>query len=100
MSEDYPNYADFADTKPQLEGEKKNISEVFNIRIIVTGFRMGKSKFEDRELLTLQFMFEKGGEKHIIFTTSEPLIKEARKSEVKMPFYTTIVQIGKYYTMT
>ena len=100
MSEDYPNYADFADTKPQLEGDKKAISEVFNIRIIVTDFRIGRSKYKDVELLTLQFMFEKGGKKYIIFTTSEPLLKEARKSEVKMPFYTTIVQIGKYYTMT
>lgn len=100
MDEDYPNYADFADTKPQLEGEKKGIREIFNIRIIVTGFRMGRSKFKDRELLTLQFMFKKGSEKYIIFTTSEPLIKEARKSEAKMPYYTTIVQIGKYYTMT
>ena len=100
MSEDYPHYSDFTDTKPQLEGEKKSITEIFNIEILVTGFRVGKSKFKDKEYLTLQFKFEKDGEKYIIFTASDPLIDEARKSEPKMPFYTTIVQRGKYYTMT
>jgi hypothetical protein len=98
--EDYPNYSDFADTRPQLEGEKKGIAEIFNIRILVTGFRVGKSKYKDRGYLTLQFKFRKDGEKYIIFTASEPLIDESRKSEVKMPYYTTIVQRGKYYTMT
>ena len=68
----------------------------------MTGFRVGKSRYKDKEYLTLQFKFaiQKNGEKYIIFTASEPLIDAARKSEVKMPYYTTIVQRGKYYTMT
>jgi hypothetical protein len=100
MSEDYPHYSDFADTKPQLEGTKITIQEIFNIEILVTGFRIAPSKYKDKEYLTLQFKFEEDSEKYIIFAGSEPLIKEARKSEAKMPYYTTIVQRGKYYTMT
>jgi len=100
MSEDYPHYSDFANTKPQLEGTKKKIQEIFNIEILVIGFRVGKSKYKDKEYLTLQFKFEKDGEKYIIFAGSDPLIDEARKSEDRIPYYTTIVQRGNYYTMT
>jgi hypothetical protein len=100
MGEEHPRYADFADTKPQLEGTKITIQEIFNIEILVTGFRIASSKYKDKDYLTLQFQFEENGEKFIIFAGSDPLIDEARKSETKMPYYVTIVQRGKYYTMT
>ena len=98
MSNDYPHYKDFADTTAQLEGEKKKIGDIFGVEILVTGFRVGNSKYKDKEYLTLQFRLD--GNMYIMFTGSEPLIKEAKQSEDKMPYYTTIVQRGRYYTMT
>ena len=99
MSESYPRFVDFADEKPALEGKKKKIEEILNTEILVTGFRIGKSKhYKDRNLLTLQF--ENGGTKHILFTSSDVLIDQSQKYESKMPFLTTIKKVNNYYTMT
>lgn len=99
MTEKYHKFSDFADEKPALEGEKKEIVEIMNTEILVIGFRIGKSKhYKDRNMLTLQF--ENGGTKHIIFTGSGVLIKQAQKYEEKMPFLTTLKKVNSYYTMT
>ena len=99
MGEKHPKFSDFADEKATLEGEKKKIEEILNTEILVIGFRIGKSKhYKDRNLLTLQF--ENGGKKHIIFTGSGVLIKQAQKYEDKMPFLTTVKKVNSYYTMT
>jgi len=94
----YPHFKDFADEKPQLEGEKKKITEILNTEILITGFRVGQSRYKDKEYLTLQF--ENSGETYILFTGSSVLIGQARKYEEKMPYFTTIIQRGKYFTMT
>jgi len=98
MNENYPHLKDFADEKPQLEGKKRTITEILNTEILVTGFRVGQSRYKDKEYLTLQF--ENNGEIHIIFTGSKVLIEQAQKYEEKMPYFTTIIQRGKYYTMS
>ena len=101
MEEDYPHFKDFNDEKPQLEGERKNIGEIFNMKILITWYRVGKSKYyRGKDYLTLQF--ELNDKLYIIFTSSDPLIKQVRQSDEKkkIPFYTTIIQQGNYYTMT
>jgi hypothetical protein len=101
MGDDYPHFRDFTDKKYQLEGEKKNIEEIFNIEILITGYRIGKSKYySGNDVLTLQFKLN--GKLYIIFTSSDPLIKQAKESneKKKIPFYTTIIRQGNYYTMT
>ena len=101
MGDNYPHFRDFTDEKPQLEGEKKSIGEILNIEILITGYRVGKSKYyKDKDYLTLQF--ENGGKKHIIFTSSDPLIAQAKEADEKnkIPFHTTIIKRGSYYTMT
>lgn len=101
MGNDYPHFRDFTDGKPQLEGEKKNIGEILNIEILITGYRIGKSKYyKGKDYLTLQFKLN--GNVYILFTSSDPLIKQAKESDEKkkIPFYTTIIQQGNYYLMT
>jgi len=98
MNEKYPHFKDFADEKLQLEGKKRTITEILNTEILVTGFRVGQSRYKDKEYLTLQF--ENNGETYIVFTGSGVLIGQARKYEEKMPYYTTIIQRGEYYTMS
>ena len=78
MNENHPKFSDFADEKAALDGEKKKIEEILNTEILVIGFRVGKSKhYKNRDYLTLQF--ENGGTKHIIFTSSDVLIKQSQK---------------------
>lgn len=98
MDEDYPKFCEFAEEEQPLEGKKRKIEEILNIEILLTGYRIGKSKYKDRNYLTLQY--ENGNEKYITFTGSEVLIKQAQKYADKMPFLTTIRKINNYYTMT
>ena len=99
MKGEHPHFCDFSDEKPQLEGAKKKITDVLNTEILVTDFRIANSKYKDRKYLTLQYQ-DNGGETNIIFTGSEVLMEQAKKYEDKMPYFVTIVQRGKYYTMT
>jgi ribosomal protein S8 len=98
MSGNHPRFSEFADEKPQLEGEKKKIIDVLNTEILITDYRIASSKYKEKRYLTLQYK-AKGG-LNIIFTGSEVLMDQARKYEDQMPFFVTIVQRGKYYTMT
>jgi len=52
--------------KHHLRGEKKKIEEILNTEILVIGYRIGKSKYKDRNYLTLEF--ENGGGKYIVFS--------------------------------
>jgi len=88
MDKNHPKFSDFADEETSLEGEKKKIEEILNTEILIIGFRIGKSKYKDRDYLTLQF--ENGGDKYIVFSGSGVLMKQVQKYDDKMPFYTTI----------
>ena len=94
----YHRFSDFTDTHPQLEGDKKNIQEIFNKEILIIGFRISPSKYKGKNYLTLQFKMD--GKKYIIFVGSDPLMEQAQKGTDEMPYRTTIVQRGNYYTMT
>lgn len=98
MSGGYQRFSDFAEEEVPLEGKKRKIDEILNIEILITGFRVGKSKYKDKEYLTLQY--ENGSEKYITFTGSEVLIKQTQKYADKMPFFTTIKKMNNYYTLT
>jgi len=98
MSANHHRFSDFADEEERLEGEKKKMRDILNLEILVMGYRIGRSKYKDKDYLTLQF--ENDGAKNIIFTGSGVLIKQAQKYDEKMPYYTTIIQRGSYYTMT
>ena len=98
MCGNQPRFSEFADEKPQLEGTKKKIIDILNTEILITDFRIANSKYKDKKYLTLQY--EDSGETNIVFTGSEVLIEQARKYEDKMPYFATIVQRGKYYTMS
>lgn len=93
-------FSDFATDQHQLEGDKLSVEEVINQEIVVTCFRVQKSKFNngDGTLLTLQF--ELNGKKHIIFTGSNVLKSQVETYKDKLPFITTIKKINKYLTFT
>jgi len=98
MSEKYHRFCDFADTHPQFEGEKKKMPEILNMEILIINFRVGNSKYKGKKYLTLQFELE--NKKYIVFTGSDVLIEQAQEYSKEMPYFTTIVQRGNYYTMS
>ena len=75
MDEKYHKFSDFTEEVVGLEGDKKKIDEILNTEILVIGFRIGKSKYKEKEYMTLQF--ENGGDKYIVFSGSEVLMKQA-----------------------
>lgn len=90
---------DFADQdKGPLEGEKKKITEIIDKEILIINFQIKKSKIKDGNYATIQF--ENSGKKYVIFTASVPLMEQLEQYRDKMPFYTTIIQKFKYYTMS
>jgi hypothetical protein len=98
MGDEYPKFSDFSEEEVGLEGDKKKIEEILNTEILVIGYRIGKSKYKGKEYLTLQF--ENGGNKYIVFSGSEVLMKQALKYADKIPFHTTVKKVNEYYTMT
>lgn len=98
MTVDHPRFCDFAEEQPQLEGEKKKITDILNTEILITDYRIGNSKYKEKKYLTLQYKTASGF--NIVFNGSEVLMAQAKKYEDRMPYYVTIVQRGKYYTMT
>ena len=98
MSDEYPKFSDFSEEEAGLEGDKKKVEEILNKEILITGYRISRSRYREKDYLTLQF--ENGGNKYIVFSGSEVLIKQAQKYEDKMPFHVTIKKVNNYYTMT
>ncbi len=97
MPEEYPKFSDFAGDIKVLDGKKKRVEDVLNVEILITGYRVKDSKFKDK-CLTIQFIL--GKDKYVLFTGSNVLIEQVQKYENKIPFYTTIKKIDKYYTLT
>lgn len=98
MTEKHHRFRDFADILPQFEGEKKKIPEILNTEILIINFRVGKSKYKGKKYLTLHFEIE--GKKYIAFTGSDVLTEQIQEYADEMPYFTTIIQRGEYYTMT
>ncbi len=92
-----PRFSEFNDEKP-MDGPKVALSSILNREIIVTDFRAGNSKFNDRSCLTIAF--ELDGEKHVTFTGSDVLRNQLSKHKDKLPFYATIVRRGRYFSLS
>ena len=97
MADDYPTFAEFAD-EHILEGEKKRLDDILNVPLLIIAFKVGKSKFKDDSYLTLQIKINE--DTFVVFTGSHVLKDQAERYEDKMPFYTTIIKPGQYYTMS
>jgi len=96
---DYPNFSDFVEEPKAFEGDKKRIEDILNQNILVINFKIGNSKKkEDTLYATIQFQIE--DTKYIVFTGSQVLTDQLKKYENRIPFYTTIKKINKYYVFT
>lgn len=98
MNEDYNRFSQFSVEKQVLSGDKINLTNILDKEILITDFRVSKSKFNERNYITIQFI--DGGVTFVTFTGSEVLINQLEKYKSKVPFYTTIVKKGRYFTLT
>jgi hypothetical protein len=101
---EYQRFSEFAKEDKHLEGPKKRIDEALNLEILITGYKIGKSRYknknnnEDMNYLSLQI--EINGEKFVIFTGSRVLAEQVEKYKDKIPFLAKIVKIDRYYSLS
>lgn len=92
-----PHFSVFARDKTPLVGKKIFMRDILNRTVLVTDFRIIKSKHRtDGECLQLQIYVD--NEVYVLFTGSAVLISEIRAFQDKIPFYTSITQADKYFS--
>lgn len=99
MADNIPRFSDFAEEDAVLAGDKVKIEEVIGKEIVITGFRVSKSKYQKKdaqECLKLQFQLE--GKTLVLFTGSGVLIEQIKKYQDHIPFRTEIQNINNFYT--
>jgi len=94
----YPRFGEFAGEEGPLDGDKKKLSEILGKEILVLAFRIGRSKFRDRNYVTIQF--ENSGIRYVVFTGSEVLMEQLERHHAQLPFYATIVKRGSYFSLS
>jgi hypothetical protein len=99
-------FSEFADTtvNPVMDGKKLSLDDVLNKEIIVLRYRIKKSKYTDAknpECLTVQFYYpDNENERFVFFSGSSVLMQQLEQYKDKLPFSTTIVKPGKYYSFS
>lgn len=94
-----PKFAVFAKDKLPMPGKKKRLDEILNQEILVTDFRLTKSKKQaGGDCLQIQFLH--GDEVSVVFTGSVVLTDQIQSVMANIPFRTTIVKIDKYYSFS
>lgn len=103
MMSEYPKFSDFSEERGPLEGDKMKISDILNKQILITGVEIKESKFNKNKsgkYLTIQFTQPDEGELNVVFTGSDVLIDQLEKYNDKIPFWTTIQRMNRYFSLT
>jgi hypothetical protein len=98
-AEQIHSFADFADARPPLKGDKKRMEEVLNKPIIIKGYKSIPSK-KNAGQMCLHLQFEMDGELCILFSGSVVLIDLCDKYADKIPFRATIIRVDKFFTFS
>jgi hypothetical protein len=96
---EYHCFSDFADNRDfPLEGCKSKLSEILNIEIIITGYKISPSKVNKGNYLTIQY--ELNNERRVVFTGSEVLSHQLERYKDKIPFRAKVIKQDKYFTLS
>ena len=94
-----PRFSAFARDKLPMPGKKRRLDEILNREIIVTDFRITKSKKRDgTDCLQMQFILD--GEACVAFTGSAVLTDQIQAARDNIPFRGTVVKIDRYYSFS
>jgi RNA-directed DNA polymerase len=97
---DMNKFGEFAEKTHTLKGKKIGIQEVLNKEIIITDFRIMKSKYEKENYTQIQLKIPGNDEDKVVFTGATVLADQLEKYKDKIPFIATIVKPHKYYTFS
>ena len=97
--EDYPRFADFSEEDKPFDGDKKKIDDVLGKDILLVDFKIKPSK-QDKGTFYTTIQFKINDISHIVFTGSSVLADQLEKYRDKLPFYSKIKKINKYYSLT
>jgi hypothetical protein len=92
------HFKDFSTEVSALDGAKRKIQDIINQEILITNYAIKESKYKENSYIIIQFTLQ--GEQCVLFTGSGVLKRQLEKYQQKLPFYTTIKQIDRYYTCT
>lgn len=93
------HFKDFA-KEQNLDGEKVKLDSIVDKEITVLAYQLTGSKYNNSGKICLKLQFEIDGQRHILFTGSAVLARQAEEYKDEMPFMATIRKIDKYYTFT
>lgn len=94
-------FAEFAEERIALDGDKVKLDEVLNREILITGCSIKRSKYDKNtsgKCLTIQFEID--SRRQVIFTGSDVLIEQFEKYSDQIPFVATIKKIDRFYTLS
>ena len=95
----FPAFSVFARGKLPLPGVKMRLEQILNREILVTDFRIMKSKHHpDQDCLQFQFLLD--NQVCVSFTGSGVLIDQITSVGENIPFNTTVVKIDRYYSFS
>lgn len=96
-----PRFANFAREQLPMPGVKKYLNDILNREILVTDFRITKSKRREGTEC-MQFQFKLDDTVCVAFTGSAVLIDQMQTARDggNMPFVGTIVKIDKYFSFS
>ena len=92
-----PRFSVFARDKLPMVGDKVRLGEILNKDIVVTDFRVIKSKHrEGGECLQLQILVD--SRVCIVFSGSGVLIHQIQSAANEIPFAAQITKVDKYFS--
>jgi hypothetical protein len=91
-------FSEIAKDDIHLAGDKMSLQDIIGKCIVVTGYKITKSKFKEDNYVAIQF--ELDGEQQVTFTGAQVLIEQLKKYGEQIPFETTIKRMGKFYSFT
>ena len=92
-------FSDFATDTRIMVGEKIKITEILGKEIMINGYKISDSKYEGKQLLTLQIKLDDID--RVIFTGSNVLIDQCNQYEDEIPFITSVEKVNnKFYSFT
>ena len=95
----FPSFSVFARGKLPLPGIKLRLDQILNREILVTDFRIMKSKHHPgQECLQFQYLLD--NQVCVSFTGSGVLMDQISSVGDNIPFNATIVKIDRYYSFS
>lgn len=93
-------FSEFASDVRPMDGIKIKISDLVNLPLVVTGYKIRNSQYKKGNDRYATIQIELNHEKRVVFTGSVVLIEQLEKYGDNIPFEATILLIDRFYTFS